>query len=272
MLQLINGKSDNRIPVTDRGLNYGDGLFETIAVVDGKAALWDRHIERLCHGCHTLGIPLPSESLLLDELNQLLANVDRGVVKILLTRGSGGRGYRPPVEPEITRVLSLHLWPELPADSHAQGVRMHLCATRLGNNPQLAGIKHLNRLEQVLARSEWDDPDIVEGIMLDIRERVIEGTQSNLFIVSEGRLLTPDLSQCGIRGVVRQLVVETAEELGIEVIIRDISLDEVKAANALFLTNSLIGLLPVRRFEEREYEIQRIPQPLVQQISRRAFS
>lgn len=272
MLQLINGKPDNRIPATDRGLCYGDGLFETIAVVDGKLALWDRHIERLSQGCRVLGIQTPDETLLWNELNRLLVDVDRGVIKILLTRGSGGRGYRIPAAPEITRVLSLHPWPELPAGSHEQGTRVRLCSTRLGNNPQLAGIKHLNRLEQVLARSEWDDPNIVEGIVLDIRDCVIEATQSNLFVVSEGRLLTPDLSQCGIRGVVRQLVIESAEELGLEVSIRDVSLHEVQAADALFLTNSLYGLLPVRWFEAREYEIELIPQQFIQQISRRVFN
>ncbi len=126
---------------------------------------------------------------------------------------------------------------------------------RLGCNPGLAGVKHLNRLEQVLARAEWDDPSIVEGLMRDADGHVVEGTMSNLFAVLDGVLLTPELSLCGVRGIMREIVLETAARCGLAPVERKIPTEALLRADEVFLTNSLIGVWPVRRFESEEFPV-----------------
>ena len=203
---LINGVAATCIDAHDRGFHYGDGLFETFAVSNGEPAMWDMHMQRLLLGCQRLGFPAPDPTLLRSEALSLCAVPDapaRGVLKIIITRGGGGRGYRAPSPSAVlatggvTRMLALYPWPDYPAAFWSEGVAVRVCATRLGCNPALAGIKHLNRLEQVLARNEWDDASVAEGLMLDPQGSVIEGTMTNLFVVRNGQLLTPDVSQCG---------------------------------------------------------------------------
>ncbi|MEN8166350.1 MAG: aminodeoxychorismate lyase [Pseudomonadota bacterium] len=263
---LINGVPTHQIAATDRGLQYGDGLFETIAVVNGSPRLWERHMARLRLGEQRLGLPPEDKERLLREILSLLEDGQRGVIKIVLTRGQGGRGYRPPEQPRTSRIISLHDWPDYPAEWFSKGISLRICATRLGRNERLAGIKHLNRLEQVLARSEWQDDKIPEGLMLDERDCVIEATQSNLFLLRYGRLLTPDLSKCGVAGVVRELVLELAKDLGMQTVVSEITLDQVKSADALFLTSSLLGICPVAELEECRFNIQKIPSALSARI------
>jgi 4-amino-4-deoxychorismate lyase len=248
---LINGVATDRVDALDRGLHYGDGLFETLAVRAGLPLLWQRHMQRLTAGCERLGIPSPDESLLEQEAAQLCAGVAQGVLKIIVTRGTGGRGYRPPPAPQPTRVVALYPWPDYPPAT--QGIMLRVCATRLAQNPALAGMKHLNRLEQVLARNEWDDPAIVEGVMLDSVGRVISGTMSNLFLVKAGALFTPDVTQCGVAGVMRGLILDVAARLGMTARIGAITLNDVLEADEVFVCNSLVGLWPVRQLAGRRY-------------------
>lgn len=246
---LINGMPGDLLTVSDRGLHYGDGLFETVAVRNGICEFWDRHMQRLLRGCERLRIPAPDESLLADETARLAQDASRAVLKILITRGSGGRGYRVPEPAAPTRILRLTEWPDYPADNATQGIRLRLCTQRLGSNPSLAGLKHLNRLEQVLARLEWDDPVIAEGVVLDHAGNVIEGTFSNVFMVKNGTLITPRLDQCGVAGVLRGEVMELAVLEGIVCEERRLPLAELYTADEMFLTNSLIGIWPVCAFE-----------------------
>jgi 4-amino-4-deoxychorismate lyase len=250
---LIDGHPGERLPVTDRGLSYGDGLFETLALADAGPCLWRLHLERLDAGCRRLGIAAPEPVLLRREAARAIAGHRDGVLKIILTRGSGGRGYRPDPAARPRRILLWFPGPEYPDSWTVEGVHVRFCATQLGRNPRLAGIKHLNRLEQVLARAEWANPAIAEGLMLDSEGLVIEGTMSNLFVERDGRLLTPRLDRTGVAGVVRALVLEQARAQGIVCEERDLEPQELLAADALFLTNSLIGIWPVRRLEERRY-------------------
>lgn len=268
---LINGSQTGRIDVSDRGLLYGDGLFETIAVVDGRPRLWERHMERLEEGQRRLGFPLQDPGLIEREARSLLGEGGRGVLKILLTRGVGGRGYRPPTQPRVTRILSLHAWPHQPLEWFRSGLRLRLCETPLAGNPRLAGIKHLNRLEQVLARREWSDPAVAEGLMLDLQGRVIEATQANLFVLSAGHLITPDLTACGVAGVVRGLVLELARALGLALQIRSLGQEQVLQADALFLSNSLLGACPVASLEGRTYDPDRLPLELLERVNREAL-
>jgi 4-amino-4-deoxychorismate lyase len=264
---LVNGKPDDCVSSRDRGLLFGDGVFETLAVTDGVPRYWSRHLQRLGEGCRRLGLPIPDEDVLRDEAAALLTGHDAGVLKIIVTRGAGGRGYQAPENSQPTRILQWHCWPVLPQDCAADGVRVRLCTTRLGSNPQLAGIKHLNRLEQVLARREWDDPDIREGLLLDAEGNVIEGTMSNLFAVHGSTLATPDLTSCGVAGIMRTVVMEQAAGLGLDVSVKPLSMTEVEQADEVFLTNSLIGVWPVIGLENRTWVTGAVTRQLQERLA-----
>lgn len=247
---LINGQPGVGIDALDRGLQYGDGLFETLAVKQGRPQLWDRHMTRLLEGCRRLRLPAADPPLLRAEADRLCAGAARAVLKIVLTRGPGARGYRIEGDADGTRILTLSAAPDYPLRHYRDGVAVRLCATRLGCNPLLAGIKHLNRLEQVLARAEWDDADIAEGLMCDARGQVIEGIMSNLFIVRDGVLVTPWLGECGVAGVMQGTILAWARECGLRVAEQPLGPADIREADEAFLCNSLIGVWPVRRFEQ----------------------
>jgi len=198
---LVGGQAEDRISVLDRGLGYGDGLFETIRFVGAEAPLWSRHMHRLEEGCRRLGLPMPARSVLLDEARAVSGELPQSVVRITLTRGTGARGYKPPAQPKPTRIVAAFEAPPPDAVAYADGIRVRLCATRLAPQPLLAGLKHLNRLEQVLARAEWDDPTIAEGLLCDADGLVISATAANLFAVFGGVLATPAVDRCGVAGV-----------------------------------------------------------------------
>jgi 4-amino-4-deoxychorismate lyase len=251
---LINGESCDSLAISDRGLAYGHGLFETIRLSQGQPVLWEQHMKRLRQGCERLAIGIPShlDSELMSELQHLREGDSEGVIKIIVTAGSGGRGYAAPQVTDCQRVVTLFPLPEYPAD-RTEGVHVITCNYRLPINVQLAGMKHLNRLDQVLARAEWQDTAIAEGIVCDINGSVIEGTMSNLFAMKDGVLLTPDLKQAGVKGVMRDFILTCAGTLGLES--REVSLtaDEFKQADELFLTNSVIGLWPITQWDEQRY-------------------
>ena len=251
-MTLIDGRAAAAVAADDRGLHFGDGLFETLAVRRGRPRFWEQHWRRLGAGCERLGLERPDEAVLRDEIGRLAAGRERLVVKLILTRGSGPRGYRPPAAPRTRRILLASDWPEHPRAHARAGIALHLCRTRLGRNPALAGLKHCNRLEQVLARREWAE-EAAEGLMLDTEDCVIEGTMSNVFLIAGDLLRTPRLDRCGVAGVVRELILERAPELGLEVREERLGLGDVRAADGLFLCNAVIGIWPVRRFGEREY-------------------
>ena len=250
---MINGRTTDCLTSADRGLLYGDGLFETIAVKDGVVCHWQQHLQRLQAGCARLGIEPVDEALLAEESRQLVEGVSGAVLKIIITRGSGGRGYRVPGQAAPTRILQLHDWPDFPVACAEHGVAVRVCHTRLGHNPALAGIKHLNRLEQVLARQEWDDADIMEGLLLDSDGNLVEGTMSNLFLVRDGVLQTPDLHRCGVAGIMRTRVLGMADQLSIRADICQLAIEDLHAAGEIFICNSLIGIWPVIALDARDY-------------------
>lgn len=245
---LVNGEAIAHVSAQDRSVQYGDGLFETIAVRDGEPLLWDRHLVRLAVGARRLGFTSPDHATLSQEARALCQTQGRAVLKIIVSRGVGGRGYAPPTNAQATRVLSLYPWPDFPVPDNAAGVPVRVCRTRLADNPALAGIKHLNRLEQVLARGEWTN-GYTEGLMLGMDERVVEGTMSNVFAVIDGTLLTPDVSRAGVEGVMRGLILERAQAILASVRVADLRLADLLRATEIFLTNSLIGIWPVVRID-----------------------
>jgi 4-amino-4-deoxychorismate lyase len=248
---LVNGQPVGVDPA-DRGLAYGDGLFETMAAADGRIRWLDLHLDRLEEGCRRLEFPAPARSLLADEIDAHCPQRGRAVVKLIVTRGAGARGYLPP-EPSVpTRVLAVSDWPDFPP-AYYDGIKMRTCRLRLGENPALAGLKHLCRLEQVLAQLELRGQEVQQGLILDASGHAAGGTSSNLFVVSGGKLATPSLARCGIKGVMRRAVLEAARALGIGTDERDIAAAEVHAAEELFVTNALFGLWPVTELDGRRF-------------------
>lgn len=236
MNTLINGAPCDTISVNDRGLLYGDGVFRTLLLKNGKVLQWHRHYQRLFKDCTTLKLTCPPESLLHTELENLVAGSQQGVIKVIITRGLSQRGYVPSHNPVTTRILSLTDLPSYPPSNYDLGVNVHICQIRLGSQPRLAGVKHLNRLENVLASAEWSDPAIAEGLLLDELDNVIEGVRSNIFMVKDGELLTPDLSRCGVSGVQRERLIEWAAQQGVNCKIKDIQLAELFEADEIFLS------------------------------------
>jgi len=268
---LVNGREQGVVGIADRGLLYGDGLFETIAVRRQAPCRWSAHLARLNRGADRLCIPRVDPTLLRTEADALLAGVDQGVLRLTLTRGKGGRGYRPPANPTPTRILAVYPSPPFHDEPSISGVALTFCRARLGDNPLLAGIKHLNRLEQVLARAEWDDPGIIDGLMADNRGCVICGTMTNLFLVQGEGLTTPRLARCGVAGTVRELVLERARALGIPLIERDVRTEELYRARGLFVTNAVLGLMSVARLGTRGYDTSAVPTALIEQVQQAVF-
>jgi len=248
---LVDGEISGRISTTDRALQYGDGVFETIVVVAGQPRFWQSHMDRLGAGCERLGIPVTPQSVLLRELQTVSAGQPRCIVRIVISRGSSERGYSPLGLTRSNRIVSAHPWPEEERDPGVFGIRARVCDLRLGIQPALAGIKHLNCLEQVMARSEWEDPLICEGILLDREDHVICGVSSNIFLVYAGRLLTPRLDRCGVRGVMRGAILNAFRERCEQ---RRLLLDMLPEAEEVFVCSSEKGVLPVVRIDHWEYE------------------
>ena len=251
-LWLVNGQSTGVDPA-DRGLAYGDGLFETMASYDGHIRWLDLHLDRLEEGCRRLEIPAPSRALLTREIAAHNPKEGRTVVKLIVTRGPGTRGYLPPEPATPTRVLAISPWPDYPDAHYQTGIGVKVCQLRFGESPALAGIKHLGRLEQVLAQLELRGHAVQQGLLLDTSDRVVGGTSSNLFAVRDGELTTPTLARCGIKGVMRRAVLEAARTLGIRAAERDLTLADVEAADELFVTNALFGIWPVADVDGRRF-------------------
>lgn len=247
-LSLVNGVRAATVDAGNRGLHYGDGLFETIAVRHGQPRHWDFHLRRLLRGCDRLGIPAPAADLLLAEARKVSGGHDRAVAKLILTRGGIRRGYRAEDSVAADRLWRAYPWPDYPSPHGQEGVAVRICHTRLARQPRLAGLKHLNRLEQVLARAEWLQ-EYEEGLMLDTEGNVIEGVSSNLFAMQQGALTTPLLDQCGVEGVTRDRVLDAAHRLGWPIRVKRLRLDELLMSDEIFLTNSLIGIWPVKRVD-----------------------
>ena len=254
-MNLVNGELREYIEVADRGFQYGDGLFETIAVVNGQPVFLDRHLNRIKAGCSRLKIPFPNIDLLISEAHQLSKESDNAILKLILTRGSGGRGYRLPDNVNTTRVFSLHPSPNYPDSLKEQGIVARFCDTRLGLNPLLAGIKHLNRLEQIIARSEWSSPVIQEGIMLDINEHIIEGTMTNLFYYKNNALYTSELAFSGVKGIMRGIIIEMCFEAGFPVEEHAFTKKELLSAEEIFVCNSIVGIWPIKQIDQRYFNV-----------------
>ena len=254
-MKLINGKVDGELDIFDRGLAYGDGVFRTMRIAQGKCQNWLRQYYKLEADCYALNIPCPPQQVLRDDIAMLSANEKNCVVKIIITRGAGERGYALPARVTPTRIVSSSPAPVYPEHYLSAGVATILCETRLATQPRLAGIKHLNRLENVLARAEWDDPGIAEGLLLDSNGNLIEGTRCNIFMLLDSVLYTPDLSRCGVAGLERERIMELAHELGITLTVRALPLHNLIQAEEVLLCNSVIGVWQITSFLNKTWPL-----------------
>ncbi len=243
----VDGRATDTVSVLERGLHYGDGLFETIACPQGVPRFLELHLERLRAGCERLHIETPAAAALAREVHALLTPGVCAVVKLLVTRGvAQQRGYATTGRERPSRIALRYAWPVPATEAARDGVRVRLATLRLGENPLLAGLKHLNRLEQVLARAEWHDPDIAEALLFSSSGRLVSGTMSNVFLVRDGRLVTPRMDLCGVAGIMRRVVLQEAPACGIIASEEVLSLEDLQGAQEVFLTNALTGIRPVR--------------------------
>jgi 4-amino-4-deoxychorismate lyase len=250
---LVNGVRDAGLSALDRGVHFGDGLFETIACVKGRPRFLPLHLERLAFGCERLAVA-PNLDEIGAEVAQLARDVDRAIVKVLVTAGEAvARGYARAGNETATRITIRYPWPPGTGAQLHDGVMVRTLTLRLGENPRLAGLKHCNRLEQVLARAELAaDPRLEEGILFSSSGNLVSATASNVFLVRESCLLTPRIDLCGVAGVMRRVVLREARRVGIPTRECELRAPDVQSAEEIFLTNARIGIWPVRSLDARE--------------------
>jgi len=263
MTSLINGTVADSLAIADRAIQYGDGLFETIAVINQQIHNWDKHFERLCNGCQVLGFSAPDEKKLLSEIESLLTqqpDMKRCIIKILLTRGTGGRGYGIPESQQNQRIITVYPWPDYPLEYYDQGVAIAEVSFRLAQQPVLSGIKHTNRLEQVLAKQKLSK-EFQEALVLDHRDNIIEGISSNIYFFSDGVLCMPDLKQCGIAGTIRARIIELCQQNNILTKLGEFKIKQIREADEVFMSNSIIGLWPVKTIQLLDNETIQLSSP-----------
>jgi 4-amino-4-deoxychorismate lyase len=268
---IAKGQAVEDVSIGDRGFQYGDGLFETIAVRNGAPRLFQYHIDRLTRGCRLLGIRMPSEGELSEGIVRAMKNSDATAahagVKVIVTAGPGLRGYGRDFADSPTVLYSAFHSAAPAKDSYRGGVDIVTCRTRLAIGSATAGLKTLNRLEQVLARSEFAGSDVFEGLTMDAEDNIICGTMSNVFFVNDNSISTPVLDQCGVEGVMRRHVVETLREQGTTVAIRPHPLSDLEDSDEVFLSNSQFGVIPVKRCVDVQWPVGEVTQQLMTILS-----
>ena len=271
---LVNGSpgppvaASQAVSPFDRGLHFGDGLFETIACRRGRPRFLSWHLERLALGCARLHIAEPDLEEIREEVRALARDVDSAILKVILTRGPAvARGYAPTGRENPTRITFRYAWPaENPAWSQ-DGVRVRTAALRLGENPALAGLKHLNRLEQVMAKAESTDAQIAECVLFSSSGRLISGTMTNIFIVRKSLVYTPRVDLCGVAGVMRRWVLNEAASMNLSCEEAVLRAGDLEDADEIFLTNARIGIWPVRQFDARSLEPGPVTRGLQQRLA-----
>ncbi len=277
---LLNGIATDYLNINDRAVQYGDGIFETILCNKNKLYYWQKHYLRLQLSAEKLNIPCPEESLLLNDIRQLLSGAKNGqagsyAIKIILTRGAGERGYKYTKNLNPNRIVSFSSieskYSSLLSNNLLSGV-LFLCQQQVSINENLAGLKHLNRLENVLARNEWNDAaaaqgsEIIDGVMLNANQHIIEGTMSNIFAVKNQQIFTPGLMLSGVDGIMRNVVMDLASENNINVANVNLSLNELLTMDEVFICNSLIGMKAVTTFQGTTYTDTHISQIIFQAL------
>jgi len=251
---LVNGVATGTVAATDRGLAYGDGVFRTLISIRGKPRWWTDQFRKLEQDCAALGIACPTEQALAHEVSRVTDPAIDEVVKIIVTRGSGARGYAPPQPASPSRIVMSAPIPDYPGEFRRGGIKVHLCRTRMASQPRLAGIKHLNRLENVLARAEWNDPSIPEGLMADDDGNIVGGIMTNLFLLEGGRIITPEIRRSGVAGVTRARIMAAAKDAGMICREEVVTQARLMEADEALLTNSVIGVWQIKECAGRNWK------------------
>ena len=263
----VDGVRGDSLPADDRGLAYGDGVFETVLVRQGSARFLDAHLARLSLGCTRLAIAATPSMQLRAEIDAAVAMAPPlAVLKIIVTRGSAKRrGYAPQGDETARRLVSLWPTPERRTELD-DGVDLRVASIRLGENPALAGIKHLNRLENVLAAAESTRHGTFESLLLDASGTVVSGSMSNVFLVRAGGVATPSVDRSGVAGVMRGIVLRECAALGIAAVETRLTLDDLFSADEAFITNARIGVVPVRCVGEHSFDMNPLTKRLAAHI------
>jgi len=278
-MMLINGKETDSISAYDRGLAYGDGFFETLAIVNGEIHNWELHLKRIKSSAIRLKFPELDQGLILSSLKKLISNSLlnnllpnnnlRFIVKLIITRGEGKRGYQLPTKPEVTYILMNSEWPNFPRQHYLQGVDIKELSMRIANQSVLAGIKHLNRLEQVMAQSELTD-EYQEGLLLNNDNQPISAISGNLYFYNNKVLYVLNQKNCGISGTIREQVIQLSEELDVSISFDLTSLDKLLYSSEVFISNSIRGLWPIKSITLLSGKIQNYkPGKIYQLLSER---
>ena len=259
------GQTHSSVPINDRGFNFGDGSFTTIAVTNGHCEFLSHHIKRLKDACKVLNIAYNDWQNLKDLLESKSANIHSGVIKIVISRGTGGRGYSPVGANEPVAVVTEHNLPDQYANWQKQGVSVGLSDVRLAHQPKLAGLKHLNRLEQVLVKHELETMAFDDLLVTDNQGGLIESSAGNLFWRKGNVWYTPDLSNCGVEGVFKSVLLEGLNQIDKPCYQINAKQQLLHQADEAFVCNCLMKIVPIRKFtspdgKETQYPIEQIRQ------------
>ncbi|MBW1213737.1 aminodeoxychorismate lyase [Pantoea allii] len=249
----INGTEQPHLAASDRAVQFGDGCFTTAAVCQGKIVLFDMHMQRLQQSCERLWLSGVDWSALAQEMQQAASGHDRAVLKVILSAGSGGRGYSRTGCSGPTRIVSVSAWPAHYARLQQTGVKLAVSPVRLARQPQFAGLKHLNRLEQVMIRAHLEQTDADEALVLDTAGWVVECCAANLFWRSGGALFTPALDQAGVDGIMRRSLIAEMRAAGQICQVVQAGLAQLLAADEIVICNALMPVLSVRQLDAVEF-------------------
>lgn len=250
MQTTIIANETSSISTRDRGLNYGDGFFTTAMITDGQVEHWAYHKARLIECAQRLGFPALEFNSLESQLTQLIASHAQAVLKIVVTRGEGGRGYAPPNECNLNIIVSVLPYPKHYTSLTDSGISLAISPIKLAIQPHLAGLKTLNRLEQVLVKNALQTQHSDDALVLDYNNNVIETSAANIFAIKNHKIFSPRLNECGIKGVFLQSL---CDKLAVE--FKTVSVDELTQADAVFICNSLMNIVPVKNVGEHHFDI-----------------
>lgn len=259
---LVNGIQQTQIEIENRGLAYGDGLFTTAKIIDGRVQYLSSHVQRLLSGCKKLALFAPNKAALAEQLSQVAKQYNLAVLKVIITASSGGRGYARAIEPKNDIIIMVHDYPEHYDELAIEGITLGDSKQKIGINPMLCGLKHLNRLEQVLLRQELINMQEDDLVVTSINDEVIEATSANLFFWLNDTLCTPDITNSGVNGIMRQTILKHYPDT----LIKKVSLAELANASAMFICNCVMGIMPVKNYKGKDLSIT-LPQSVRNQLN-----
>lgn len=264
-LSWVNGQKTTQLSTFDRSVHYGDGFFTTILVMQNRLYNWSAHWWRLQNSAKQLGFPVLIdleirtliESAYVDFTRENISETPLAI-KLIISRGTGGRGYQALEQPNVTTIVQISPHPVFKEGADLKTmqtpIELGLCKTLCAIQPSLAGLKHLNRLENVMARNELHGTTFTEALMLNAYSEVVCATQSNLFIIKGNQLITPRLNNGGVAGTTRFQMPKIAKACGFDYHEQVLSLQDIREADELFLTNALRGLMPIKQFQQAHYD------------------